>query len=200
MIRYLKFFTFLTQEEIAALEKQHAENPGARAAHKALAKAVTDLVHGPAATAEAMRASEILFGGDLAGISETTFNEIVGEVPTKEIAKTELDGAGKPLVELLVHGGLCQSKGQARKDIEGGGVYVNNIREASFQRAVTAERPALRQTPAPAQRQTQLRGADGQIDPGAPGSIKLGTTAAGQAVLCTRLARVSPMLASKRVA
>ena len=139
MIRYLKFFTFLTQEEIAALEKQHTENPGARAAHKALAKAVTDLVHGPSATAEAMRASEILFGGDLAGVSETTFNEIVGEVPTKEIGKAELDGAGKPLVELLVHGGLCPSKGQARKDIEGGGVYVNNLREASFQRAVTAE-------------------------------------------------------------
>jgi len=138
-VRYLKFFTFLSQEEIAALEKQHTENPGARAAHKALAKAVTDLVHGPAATAEAMRASEILFGGDLAGISETTFNEIVGEVPTKEIAKSELDGAGKPLVELLVHAGLCPGKGQARKDIEGGGVYVNNQREASFQRAVAAK-------------------------------------------------------------
>jgi tyrosyl-tRNA synthetase len=137
-IRYLKFFTFLTQDEIAALEKQHTENAGARAAHKALAKAVTDLVHGPAATAEAMRASDILFGGDLAGISETTFNEIVGEVPTKEIGKADLDGTGKALVELLVHGGLCQSKGQARKDIEGGGAYVNNIREASFQRAVTA--------------------------------------------------------------
>jgi tyrosyl-tRNA synthetase len=138
-VRYLKFFTFLGQEEIAALEKQHTENAGARTAHKALAKAVTDLVHGPAATAEAMRASEILFGGDLAGISETTFNEIVGEVPTKEIGKTELDGTGKLLVELLVHGGLCSSKGQARKDIEGGGVYVNNQREVSFQRALAAK-------------------------------------------------------------
>ncbi len=110
-----------------------------------------------------MRASEILFGGDLAGISETTFNEIVGEVPTKEIGKAELDGAGKPLVELLVHGGLCPSKGQARKDIEGGGVYVNNIREASFQRTVTAQGPALRQTPAPAQRQAQLRCPDREV-------------------------------------
>ena len=138
-VRYLKFFTFLGQEEIAALEKQHTENAGARAAHKALAKAVTDLVHGPSATAEAMRASEILFGGGLAGISEATFNEIVGEVPTKEIGKAELDGVGKPLIELLVHSGLCTSKGQARKDVEGGGAYVNNVREASFQRAVTAK-------------------------------------------------------------
>ena len=71
MIRYLKFFTFLTREEIDELEAQHAENPGARAAHKALAKAVTDLVHGPEATAEALRASEILFGGELAGVSES---------------------------------------------------------------------------------------------------------------------------------
>jgi tyrosyl-tRNA synthetase len=138
VIPYLKFFTFLSQEEIAALEGQHAQNPGARPAHKALAKAATDLVHGPSATAEAVRASEILFGGNLAGVSEATFNEIVGEVPTKEIRKSELDGAGKPLVELLVASGLCASKGQARKDIEGGGVYVNNLRQAGAQRAITA--------------------------------------------------------------
>jgi tyrosyl-tRNA synthetase len=137
-IRYLKFFTFLTQQEIAELEKQHTENPGARSAHKALAKAATDLIHGPGATAEAMRASEILFGGDLAGISESTFNEIVGEVPTRELAKTELDGNGRPLVEVLVHAGLCTSKGQARKDIEGGGVYINNVREVDSQRVVGA--------------------------------------------------------------
>jgi tyrosyl-tRNA synthetase len=138
VIRYLKYFTLLLSEEIVALEKQHTENPGARAAHKALAKATTDLIHGENATAEAIRASEILFGGELKGIAESTFNEIVGEVPTKEIVKSKLDGAGIPLVELLVHVGLCPSKGQARKDIEGGGVNVNNIRETSFQRAVTA--------------------------------------------------------------
>jgi len=137
-IRYLKFFTFFPQEEIEALGKKHAENPGAREAHKALAKAATDLIHGPNATAEAIRASEILFGGELKGIAEGTFNEIVGEVPTKEVEKAKLEGAGLPLVELLVHVGLCPSKGQARKDIEGGGVNVNNVREASATRAVTA--------------------------------------------------------------
>jgi tyrosyl-tRNA synthetase len=120
------------------LEKQHAEKPGARVAHKALARAVTDLVHGPSATDEALRASEILFGGELSGVSEKTFNEIVGEVPTKEIEKAQLDGSGKPLVELLVDGGLCSSKGQARKDIEGGGIYVNNSRESNAQRALAA--------------------------------------------------------------
>lgn len=138
VVRYLKFFTFLPQEEIAALEAQHNANPGARAAHRALAKAATDLIHGENATHEAIRASEILFGGDLAGVSESTFNEIVGEVPTKELEKAKLDGAGLPLVELLVHAGLCPSKGQARKDVEGGGVNVNNVREANFQRTVTS--------------------------------------------------------------
>jgi tyrosyl-tRNA synthetase len=137
-VRYLKFFTFLSKEEITALEAQHTANPGARAAHRALAKAATDLIHGEHATHEAIRASEILFGGDLAGVSESTFNEIVGEVPTKEIEKAKLDGAGFPLVELLVHAGLSQSKGQARKDVEGGGVNINNVREANFQRAVTS--------------------------------------------------------------
>lgn len=135
--RYLRYFTFLPREEIEALEKEHQANPGARVAHKALAKAVTDLMHGPAATQEAIRASEILFGGDLAGILEPTFNDIVGEVPTKDLAAAELSGTGKPLVELLVHSGLCSSKGQARKDMEAGGAYLNNVRESNAQRAVT---------------------------------------------------------------
>ena len=137
VIRYLKYFTFLSRDEIESLEKQHAENPGGRVAHRALAKAATDLIHGENATHEAIRASEILFGGELAGVSETTFNDIVGEVPTKEIERVKLDGAGLPLVDLLVHSGLCPSKGQARKDIEGGGVNLNNVREASSARAVT---------------------------------------------------------------
>jgi tyrosyl-tRNA synthetase len=138
VIRYLKYFTFLSREEVESLEKQHAENPGARLAHKALAKAVTDLIHGENATQEAIRASEILFGGELKGIAESTFSEIVGEVPTKEIEQAKLDGPGIPLVELLVHAGLSPSKGQARKDIEGGGVNINNVREAAVARAVVS--------------------------------------------------------------
>jgi tyrosyl-tRNA synthetase len=138
VIRYLKFFTFLSRDEIEALERQHQEKPEARAAHKALAKAVTDLVHGPSATTEAMRASEILFGGGLEGVSEATFRDIVNEAPSKEMAKPSLEGAGLSLVELLVHSGLSNSKGQARKDIEGGGIYLNNNREQAFQRNVTS--------------------------------------------------------------
>ena len=137
VIRYLKYFTFKSQEEIAALEQEHAQDPGRRTAHKALAQAVTDLVHGPAATIEAIRASDILFGGNLEGISEATFAEITNEAPTKPYERAQLDGAGVPLVELFVSAGLCASKGQARKDIEGGGAYLNNVREPAAQRAVT---------------------------------------------------------------
>jgi tyrosyl-tRNA synthetase len=135
--RYLNYFTFLPKEEIDALAAQHQARPEARAAHKALAGAMTSLVHGPSATAEAVRASEILFGGGLEGISEKTFNEIAGEIPGRDIESGNLGGAGTPLVELLVLGGLSPCKGQARKDIEGGGVYVNNIREASPLRHIT---------------------------------------------------------------
>jgi tyrosyl-tRNA synthetase len=138
VLRYLNYFTFLSREEIAALAAEHAAKPEGRAAHKALARAMTGLVHGASATAEAERASDILFGGGLEGITEQTFNEIIGEIPGKEMEKAQLEGAGAPLVELLVLGGLCPSKGQARKDIEGGGVYVNNIREAASQRRITA--------------------------------------------------------------
>ncbi|HTA30920.1 MAG TPA: tyrosine--tRNA ligase, partial [Candidatus Cybelea sp.] len=136
--RYLKLFTFLPKEEIESLVAQHEARPEARVAHKSLAAAMTDLIHGPAATAEAVRASEILFGGGLDGIAESTFNEIVGEVPTRELEKSKLEGAGTPLSEIMAASGLCPSKGQARKDIEGGGVYVNNIRESNPQRHLSA--------------------------------------------------------------
>jgi tyrosyl-tRNA synthetase len=138
VVRYLKYFTFLSRAEIEDLERRHNQKPEDRAAHKALAKAVTDLLHGENATAEAVRASEILFGGGLEGISESTFHDIVNEAPSKTIEQSKLGGAGLSLVEALVDAGLSSSKGQARKDIEGGGIYLNNVREAGAQRQITA--------------------------------------------------------------
>jgi tyrosyl-tRNA synthetase len=138
VMKILKMLSFATPSQVADLEQQHAANPGARAPHKFLARELTELIHGQTAADDALRASEILFGGKLDGISESTFGEIIGEVPTKEIEKSKLAGAGLPLVELLIHAGLCPSKGQARKDVEGGGVNLNNVREASATRVVTA--------------------------------------------------------------
>lgn len=135
---YLRKFTFLSRAEIETLEAAHAANPGAREAHKALAREVTKLVHGEAALDAAVKASAILFGAEIGDTSEETFRDVVGEVPTKAISAAQIDGAGTPLIELLVHAGLCPSKGQARKDIDGGGIYVNNVKSPDNARTITA--------------------------------------------------------------
>lgn len=136
VVRYLKFFTFLSPPEIDALAAEHEKNPGARAAHKALAREFTTLVHGQSACVDAARASEIMFGGGLEGIAENVFQDVVGEVPTKELDRAKLEGAGLALTDALVHAGLANSKGQARKDIEGGGIYVNNVRASEITRSL----------------------------------------------------------------
>jgi tyrosyl-tRNA synthetase len=138
VVEYLKKFTLLPREQIDALAVEHAQNPGARPAQKALAREVTALVHGPSACDDAIRASEIMFGGGLEGVTEAVFQEVVGEVPTKDFEKAKLAGAGASVIDLLVHSGLCPSKGQARKDIESGGIYLNNTRVTEVARAATA--------------------------------------------------------------
>ena len=140
VIRYLKYFTFLSHEEIGSLEKQHAENPGARAAHKALAQAVTNLIHGEAATQEAIRASEALFRGNLASLSKEILDEI--EVPRSVFDPNDASGSFNPvarsLCEVVAHYGISGSKGQARKDIESGGIYVNDERAIDPNAPITA--------------------------------------------------------------
>jgi tyrosyl-tRNA synthetase len=134
---YLRKFTFRAREEIESLEREHAANPGARAAQRALAKDVTALVHGANACDDAMRASEILFGGDAAGVSESALNDIANEVPNAEIPRATLAAAnGLAIVDLLATTNLSPSKGQARKDVEAGGIYVNNARVADIKRTV----------------------------------------------------------------
>jgi tyrosyl-tRNA synthetase len=134
---YLRKFTLLPRAEIEELETKHAANPGAREAHRALARAVTTLVHGRAAYDAAVKASEILFGAEIGDTSEETFRDVVGEVPTQDLERAKIEGPGTALTELLLHAGLAPSKGQARKDIEGGGIYLNNVRVAEATRAVT---------------------------------------------------------------
>jgi tyrosyl-tRNA synthetase len=128
VVKYLKFFTFLPHAEITDLEQAHTDNPGARKAHQALAQSITTLIHGDVATNDAIRASEILFGGSVDGISESTLDILSEEVPRADLPGTQLEGDGLPLIDALVLSGLSQSKGQARKDIEGGGVYLNGER------------------------------------------------------------------------
>jgi tyrosyl-tRNA synthetase len=142
VVRYLKFFTFQrSKEDIAALAEKHQKSPEAREAHRALASEMTYLIHGEDALHRAQIASAVLFGesGDILNSTVNFFEDIDGEVPTKEIEKSKLGGEGLPLIELVVQTGLCPSKGQARKDIEAGGIYVNNNRERELTRAITAK-------------------------------------------------------------
>mgnify|MGYP003687170449 CR=1 FL=1 len=127
------------KEEIEGLESITQERPEKREAQKALARAMTDLIHGESATQEAERASEILFGGNLDGITEQTFNDVLGEVPTVTAEKSEMGSEGFPLVNALALAGLAPSKGQARKDIKGGGANLNNQREQDPQRIITED-------------------------------------------------------------
>ncbi len=135
---YLRKFTLLPRDAIEALEAAHAANPGAREAHRALAREVTTLVHGRHACADAERAAQILFGGSLDGVTEAVFADVVGECPTIEVAREAFGGTGLSVLDAMVSAGLTPSKGQARRDLEAGGVYVNAERVADAQRMLTA--------------------------------------------------------------
>jgi tyrosyl-tRNA synthetase len=135
---YLRKFTLLPTDEILALEAGHGANPAARIAHKALAREVTTIVHGKTASDDAVKASEIMFGGGLDGITEALFHDVAGEIPTTALEKSKVEGAGTALVDLLVQSGLAPSRGQAKKDVEGGGIYVNNVRAGEAGRLIAA--------------------------------------------------------------
>jgi tyrosyl-tRNA synthetase len=138
VVSLLRTLTFLGQQEIEALAATVTEQAGARAAQRALAAEMTRLVHGKDALEAAIKASEVLFGGPLDGITEPIFQEIAGEVPTSPIDRDRI-AAGVPLAELFVQAGLCPSKGQARKDLESGGLYLNNVRVGEVGRMARGE-------------------------------------------------------------
>ena len=119
----LRVFTFLSRSEIEDLEAQTAEKPFLRAGQKALADAVTTLVHGEAETEHAKAAAAALFGGgELAGLNASTLAAALREAGATRAAP------GTPYVDLLVSSGLVKSKGDARRTIAEGGAYLNNER------------------------------------------------------------------------
>ena len=125
VIRYLRWFTFLTADELAELETATAERPHERAAQRRLAQEFTTLVHGQAATDSVELASQALFGrGELAGLDESTLAAALRETSVAELKPGVPDGIG----DLLVATGLSKSKGEARRTLSEGGVYVNNVR------------------------------------------------------------------------
>lgn len=125
--RFLRYFTFLAREEVEALERAIAEEPHKRAAQHRLAEEVTRMVHGEAALANALRASQAMFGGDLRGLDAATLNNVFSEVPSAVLPR-EVLGAGRLLVDVLVEAGVFPSKGEAKRAVKGGSLYVNNER------------------------------------------------------------------------
>jgi len=125
VIRYLRWFTFLSADELADLAEATAARPHERAAQRRLAQEFTTLVHGAAETAAVEHASQALFGrGELSRLDEPTLAAALRETSVAELKPGAPDG----IVDLLVASGLSASKGAARRTIAEGGVSVNNVR------------------------------------------------------------------------
>jgi tyrosyl-tRNA synthetase len=124
VMNMLKYFTFLSQEEIAALEEQFKNAPEKREAQKALAREVTTLVHGEEAYSQALKITEALFSGN---VSELSANEI--EQGFKDFPSHTMESREEvQLVDLLIAAKVAPSKRQAREDITNGAIYVNGER------------------------------------------------------------------------
>ncbi|MGG4435398.1 tyrosine--tRNA ligase [Priestia megaterium] len=134
VIKYLKYFTFLSHEEINELSASAKEAPEKREAQKALAAAMTTLVHGEEALEQAIRISQALFSGS---ISELTAEEI--KQGFKDVPSYTHTGEDIGLIDLLVESKISPSKRQAREDISNGAIYLNGEREQDLQKTVGAE-------------------------------------------------------------
>lgn len=125
VIKYLRWFTFLTKEELDELAVEVEANPGARKAQRRLADEMTTLVHGEAATEAVKAASAALFGkGDLQTLDGATLGAALQEAGAIDIDKD----MNVTIVDLLIETGLCSSRGEARRTIKEGGCSVNNER------------------------------------------------------------------------
>jgi tyrosyl-tRNA synthetase len=126
-LRYLRMFTFLSREEIDELARYTEQKPQLRSAQRRLAEEFTTLVHGERETAKVIAASEALFGrGELRELDEATLAAAMAEAPTGTARL-----ADEPtIVDLLISAGLSPSRGAARRTVNEGGAYVNNLKVA----------------------------------------------------------------------
>ncbi|CAM3737608.1 tyrosine--tRNA ligase [Alicyclobacillus pomorum] len=135
VVQYLKYFTFLSQDDIADLAHKVETNPGAREAQRTLAREVTTLVHGKADTDRAEQISKALFSGDIRELSKDEIAMVFRDVPSTVLAKS----AEPLLVDLLIQVGACSSKRQAREDIGNGAVSLNGVRCTDVEKVVGVE-------------------------------------------------------------
>jgi tyrosyl-tRNA synthetase len=138
VVTYLKFFTWLTREEIAGLEESLRAEPEKRTAQRELARLVTEMVHSKDALSKALRASEVLFGKEIEGLSVQEILDIFADVPSTELERSKLSGDGFTLGDALVVSGLAPSKGEAKRLAQGGGVCLNNRRISDARQAISA--------------------------------------------------------------
>jgi tyrosyl-tRNA synthetase len=126
VINFLKVFSFLSHDEINALEKSHNENPGLREAHRALARELTTLLHGAETTQRVEAAARALFGqGELGELDEATLASALAELPRATISKNE---EIPTWVDLIAAAGVVDSKSAARRIVKEGGAYLNNVK------------------------------------------------------------------------
>lgn len=138
VVTFLRYFTFLSKDEIEELAQQTEQAPAKRQAQLKLAQEVTALVHGMSAAEAARAASAALFATEIGELDEATLLDVLADAPSLDVSATKLANDGFELVDLLVDCGLATSRGDARTQILGGGVYVNNVREASAERKVAS--------------------------------------------------------------
>jgi tyrosyl-tRNA synthetase len=138
VVRYLKYFTWLGRDEVSELEAALSREPELRSAQRRLAEEVTRLVHGEAALAHAEQLTGLFFGGNLGSLSAGDVLDVLGDSPVTELPVGQFSGEGMPLVELLVTAKVAPSKSEARRLIEGGGIYVGEQTATDVHRKVTA--------------------------------------------------------------
>ena len=138
VIRFLKVFTELSLEEIAEYEVSVREEPHKRRAQQKLAEEATRAVHGQETLDKVVRASRMLFGEKIENLDDEIIAEIFKDVPSLNKDKNVLQG-GYSLIDALVDTEACQSKGQARKLIQSGGAYVNNVAQKDIDYSLTME-------------------------------------------------------------
>lgn len=125
-IRYLPTFCLWPTETVAEVIERHRAAPQERIAQQALADEVIRIVHGEDAVVEARRCASVLFGESFEGVSDAMLREIFSDVPSEAISREE--AATLSIIDLFVKAGATPSKGEARRLIQGGGAYVQNVR------------------------------------------------------------------------
>lgn len=132
VIRFLKVFTQIDLNEIKEIEKEHQEAPHKRFAQKKLAEELTIIVHGKETLDQVIKASRVLFGEAIEDLDDEMIQSIFKDVPSIQKNHSILE-EGWNFVDALVESGACVSKGKARKLVESGGAYVNNLKETSIE-------------------------------------------------------------------